>query len=216
MNSSEQKTLKFLLADDHTIVRQGMQMVVEDLVENHEIYTASSLQQIREQINQHQFDIAILDAQMQDGNCISVIPEFKKLQPNVKIMVFTSFEEENYSLKFIEAGADGFLSKLSEESEIENAVSELINTGKYFPPFTRKLLEISADDRALLNPLNRLSERELEIAELYAKGFGNLEIANALDLKQNTVSTFKKRIFEKLKVESLVDLVELIRIHHSI
>ena len=216
MNSTDHKTLKFLLADDHMIVRQGMQLVIEDLVENFEIFTASSLHQIREQIKLHSFDIAILDAQLQDGNCLSVLPEFKRLQPDVKIMVFTSFEEENYSLKFIQAGADGFLSKLSEESEIRNAVSEMIKNGNYFPPFTRKLMELSSHDRDFLNPLNRLSERELQIAELYAKGAGNLEIANALDLKQNTVSTFKKRIFEKLKVDSLVELVELMRIHHSI
>lgn len=216
MNSSEQKTLKFLLADDHTIVRQGMQFIIEDLVEDFEIHTASSLHQIREQIKLHQFDIAILDAELQDGNSISIIPEFKQLQPDVKIMMFTSFEEENYSLKFINAGADGFLSKLSEESEIENAVSEMIQKGSYFPPFTRKLLEVSEQERNLFNPLNRLSERELQIAELYAKGAGNLEIANILDLKQNTVSTFKKRIFEKLKVDSLVELIELMRIHHSI
>lgn len=216
MNSSDQKSLKFLLADDHMIVRQGMQLIIEDLVENFEIQTASSLSQIREQIKLHSFDIAILDAQLQDGNCISVIPEFKQLQPDVKIMVFTSFEEENYSLKFIEAGADGFLSKLSEEAEIQNAVSEMIINGSYFPPFTRKLMEISSHDRNLLNPLNRLSERELQIAVLYAKGAGNLEIANTLDLKQNTVSTFKKRIFEKLKVETLVELVELMRIHQTL
>lgn len=216
MNSSDQQSLKFLLADDHMIVRQGMQLIIEDLVENFEIQTASSLSQIRERIKVHHFDIAILDAQLQDGNCISVIPEFKQLQPNVKIMVFTSFEEENYSLKFIEAGADGFLSKLSEEAEIQNAVSEMIKNGRYFPPFTQKLMEISSHDRNLLNPLNRLSERELQIATLYAKGAGNLEIANALDLKQNTVSTFKKRIFEKLKVETLVELVELMRIHQTL
>ncbi len=215
MNPSE-KSLTFLLADDHSIVRQGMQLMIEDLVEDFEIYTASSLLQVRKQIKLHQFDIAILDAELQDGNCISVIPEFKLLQPEVKIMVFTSFEEENYSLKFINAGADGFLSKLSEESEIQNAVSEMIENGKYFPPFTKKLMEVSDQERNLFNPLNRLSERELQIAELYAKGCGNLEIANILDLKQNTVSTFKKRIFEKLKIETLVELIELIRTHHSL
>lgn len=215
MNSCE-KSLKFLLADDHTIVRQGLQLIIEDLVDDCEMYIASSLHQIREQIKSHRFDIAILDAELQDGNCITVIPEFKLLQPDVKIMVFTSFEEEKYSLKFINAGADGFLSKLSEEAEIQNAVSEMIQKGKYFPPFTRKLMEVSDQERNLLNPLNRLSERELQIAELYAKGCGNLEIANILDIKQNTVSTFKKRIFEKLKVESLVELVEFMRIHHLI
>ena len=216
MNSSDSKSFNILLADDHMIVRQGMQLIIEDLVENASIYTASSLVQIREQINLHRFDIAILDAQLQDGNCLSILPEFKRLQPDVKIMVFTSFEEENYALKFIHAGADGFLSKLSEEAEIQTAVSELIENGTYFSAFTKKLLAVSSLNQNLLNPLNQLTDRELQIAELYAKGAGNLEIANALDLKQNTVSTFKKRIFKKLKINSLVELIELMRIHHSI
>lgn len=216
MNSSDSKSLNILLADDHMIVRQGMQLIIEDLVENPNIYTASSLVQIREQINLHRFDIAILDAQLQDGNCLSILPEFKRQQPDVKIMVFTSFEEENYALKFIHAGADGFLSKLSEEAEIQTAVSELIENGTYFSAFTKKLLAVSSLNQNLLNPLNQLTDRELQIAELYAKGAGNLEIANALDLKQNTVSTFKKRIFKKLKINSLVELIELMRIHHSI
>ena len=216
MISSAENSLKILLADDHMIVRQGMQLIIEDLVENHEIFTASSLEQIHQQIQNHIFDIAILDAQLQDGNILTVLPEIKKMQPDVKIMVFTSFEEENYALKFIQAGADGYLSKLSEESEITKAVSELIANGKYYSPFTKKLMEVASYDQNFLNPLNRLSERELQIAEMYAKGAGNLEIANELDLKQNTVSTFKKRIFEKLRIDSLVELIELMRIHHSI
>ncbi|WP_379970043.1 helix-turn-helix transcriptional regulator [Epilithonimonas sp. UC225_85] len=66
----------------------------------------------------------------------------------------------------------------------------------------------------LLNPLKSLTDRELEIAKMYADGLGNLEIANILDVKQNTVSTIKKRIFDKLKIENFVELIELIKDHH--
>ncbi len=116
----------------------------------------------------------------------------------------------------INAGANGFLSKLSEESEIRQAISELMEKGEYYSPLTQKLLKISAHNPDILNPLNQLSERELQIAVLYSKGYGNLEIANSLSLKQNTVSTFKKRIFEKLDIESLIDLINLMEIHHNI
>ena len=92
----------------------------------------------------------------------------------------------------------------------------MIEKGKSFPPFTTKMLQLSDEHIALLNPLNQLTERELEIAVLYAKGFGNLEIANSLSVRQNTVSTFKKRIFDKLEVETLVDLIDLVRTHHDI
>lgn len=210
------KSIKFLLGDDHNIVRQGLQFVIEDVVENTEIIHASSLEQIINQIKSNSFDIAILDAQFPDGNSLSIVSEIKQIQPEIKILIFTSFEEENYSLKFINEGADGFLNKLSEESEIQNAIQEMIEKGSSFPPFTQKMLQLSDHQVALLNPLNQLTERELEIATLYAKGLGNLEIANSLSLRQNTVSTFKKRIFDKLKVETLVDLIDLVRIHNDI
>ena len=204
------------MGDDHNIVRQGLQFIISDVVENPEIIHASSLEQILEQIRSTSFDIAILDAQFPDGNSLSIIAEIKQIQPEIKILIFTSFEEENYSLKFINEGADGFLNKLSEEIEIQKAIQEMIENGSSFPPFTTKMLQLSDEHIALLNPLNQLTERELEIAILYAKGYGNLEIANSLSLRQNTVSTFKKRIFDKLKVETLVDLIDLVRIHNDI
>lgn len=213
MNKSLEGTYRFLLADDHNIVRQGIQMMVEDIREDNEIKHASSLSQILQNVQTFSFDFAILDAQMQDGNCLSILPEIKKLQPNLKIMMFTSFEEETYSIKFIQAGADGFLSKLSNEWEIKKAIEHLITKGYYYPPFTKKLMSIAPQNNDFLNPLKQLSERELQIAEYYAKGLGNLEIANLLNLKQNTVSTFKKRIFEKLNIDNLVSLIDLFKIH---
>ena len=210
------KSIKFLLGDDHHIVRQGLQFIIEDSVENPDIIHASSLEQILNQIKQNPFDIAILDAQFPDGNSLSIVKEIKQVQSEIKILIFTSFEEENYSLKFINEGADGFLNKLSEESEIQNSIQEMIEEGSSFPAFTTKMLQFSEEQIALLNPLNQLTERELEIAILYAKGYGNLEIANSLSLRQNTISTFKKRIFEKLKVSTLVDLIDLVRTHQEL
>lgn len=211
---SNNKKHHFLIADDHTIVRQGMQIAIEDTIDNFEIFTASSISQIHEQLEKNPIDIAILDAQLQDGNSFSIIPQIKKKYPKIKILIFTSYDEENYALKFIEAGADGFLSKLSEESEIKKAIVQMVEKGKYLPPFTQKILDLSTQETDFLNPLNRLSEREIQIAELYAKGLGNLEIANILDIKQNTVSTYKKRIFDKLKINTWIELIELIKKHH--
>ena len=209
--------MNILLADDHHIVRQGMQFVIEDLVEDVYFYHASSIQQIRDNVKEHTFDLAVLDAQLPDGNCLSILSEMKTLQPNLKILVFTSFDEEQYSLKFIHEGANGFLSKLSDEEEIKEAISQMINEGCYYPPLTQAFLKSSSNVTDALNPINQLSERELEIALLYARGDGNLEIANKLDIKQNTVSTYKKRIFEKLGIDNLVELIELIKeYHHSL
>lgn len=213
MQTDKQSSYKFLLADDHSIVRQGLEILMEDLDENIEFHHASSLQQIQNYLPLHRFDFAILDAQLQDGNVLSILPSIKKAQPHLKIMMFTSFEEETYSLKFLQAGADGFLSKLSNEWEIKKAMELFLQKGYYHPPFTEKIMSVAPHSLDFLNPFNRLSEREIQIVELYAKGLGNLEIANQLNLKQNTVSTFKKRIFEKLEIDNLVELIELFKIH---
>lgn len=210
MNRQHAK-VTFLLGDDHNIVRQGLQLMIEENFDNPVILHAASLEQIRRQLSTTQIDIAVLDAQFPDGNCISVIPELKRLAPDCKVLVFSSFDEATYALKFIDAGADGFLSKLSDETEIRQAITGLFETGRFFSPLVLKLMTLQQYNPELLNPLSLLSERERQIAELYAKGFGNLEIANILQLKQNTVSTFKRRIFEKLNISTLVELIELIK-----
>ena len=136
MSKNHTISLRFLLADDHLIVRQGIQFIVEELVEDSVFFHVSTLNQLIEQLRKTEVDILVLDAQFPDGVSLSVISEIKKIQPKIKILVFTSFEEEHFSLRFIEAGADGFLSKLSEEGEIKKAISEIVENGKFYPPLT--------------------------------------------------------------------------------
>jgi DNA-binding NarL/FixJ family response regulator len=163
------------------------------------------------QLTNEKFDLLILDAQFPDGISVTYIHEIKLLQPQIKILVFTSFAEEHFSLKFINAGANGFLNKLSEEQSIKLAIQNVMEQGRHYSSFTEKLLDLSKFNPLLLNPVHHLSERELEIAKLLVNGYGNLEIANTLNIKQNTVSTFKKRIFEKLNINSIIDLIEIIK-----
>ncbi|MGG5207338.1 response regulator [Chryseobacterium sp. MIQD13] len=212
----ENKEIVFLLADDHSIVRQGMEIVVDEIVPNAKVYHTSSLLQVVELIQSKGVDIAIIDAHFPDGNSLHVLPQMKKANPDIKILVFTGLEEELYVLKFIKAGASGYVSKLSEEEQIRQAVSDIVHKGEYFSPLSRNLMLQMVQNPDLINPLSRLTKRELQIAEMYAEGHGNLEIANDLDIKQNTVSTIKKNIFDKLKIENLVELIDIINTHHKI
>lgn len=214
MNLTENKTIKFLLADDHSMIRQGLVFIIEDADLNADIVHASSLRQILETVKSNPIDIAIIDAHFPDGNSLSIIPEIRKINPEIKILIYSGIDENTHSIKFINAGANGFLSKLSEEDEITQAILKICNDGEYLSPATQALLIHSMRNPKLINPLLNLTERELEIAKLYVEGLGNLEIANKLNIKQNTVSTIKKRIFEKLNIENIVELIELIKAHH--
>jgi len=211
MSQSDQKPITFLFADDHSLIRQGLLFVIEDICPGSMIFQASNLQQALESVKTNEIDIAIIDAHFPDGNSLTILPEIKKIRPEIKILVFTGIDENTQSLKYINAGANGFLSKMSEEDEIENALQKMLQHGEYISPVTQSLLLNSLRNPKGTTPLSRLTERELQIAGLYAEGLGNLEIANKLDVKQNTISTIKKRIFEKLEIENIVELIELIK-----
>ena len=200
-----------LLADDHSMIRQGMEFMIEDLNINHTIFHASNLEQVTTIIETDKIDLLVIDAHFPDGNSLAIIPQIKQGQPYIKILIFSGLEEEEYAIKFLNIGANGFLSKLSEEDEIGKALQSILDTGRYISNKTQNLLLDSLNKPQELNKLEKLTQRELEIASMYAQGLGNLEIANSLDLKQNTVSTVKKRIFDKLEVSNLIELVEIIK-----
>ena len=200
-----------LLADDHSMIRQGMEFLIEDLNIDHTIFHASNLEQVTTIIETHKIDLLVIDAHFPDGNSLAIIPQIKQGQPYIKILIFSGLEEEEYAIKFLNIGANGFLSKLSEEDEIGKALQSILDTGRYISNKTQNLLLDSLNKPQELNKLEKLTQRELEIASMYAQGLGNLEIANSLDLKQNTVSTVKKRIFDKLEVSNLIELVEIIK-----
>lgn len=212
----ENREIIFLLADDHSIVRQGMEIVISDIAPNAKVYHASSLQQAVELVETKGIEMAIIDAHFPEGNSLHILPQMKSINPDIKILVFTGLEEDVYALKFIKAGANGYLSKMSEEDEVTDAITQFIEKGEYFSDLTRNLLVQFIYNPNVISPLSSLTKRELQIAELYAEGFGNLEIANNLNIKQNTVSTIKKNIFEKLKIENIVELIDLIKTHHKI
>lgn len=207
---SEQKTT-FLLADDHSLIRQGIVFLLEEIGLECEILQASTLSKALETVETNPIDVAIIDAHFPDGNSITIIPQIKKTRPDIKILIFTGIDEENNALKYINAGANGFLSKLSEEEDIKHAILKIRQEGQYISNLTQTLLLNSFQNPTTTNPFHKLTERELEIAEMYAKGLGNLEIANKLDVKQNTISTIKKRIFEKLNIQNIVELSELFK-----
>ncbi len=203
------KKISFLVADDHTVVRQGLSMIIKEIYTHATVFQVENFVSILEVLKHNPIDVLILDINFPDGNSITLIPEVKKLRPEVKIMIFSAFDETVHALRFFNAGANGYLNKLSEEDEIKLAISTLVAEGKYISDITKEKILNSYLLGKKMNPIEHLSGREIEIARLLVKGYGNLEISNALDIQKTTVSTYKKRIFEKLQIDNLAALIEL-------
>lgn len=210
---SDSRITNFLVADDHSLIRQAIVLILNAIGIEYKVFHASTIQQITKCVEANHIDIAIIDVYFPDGNSLHLIPEIKISNPEIKILIFTGIDEDKYSLKFLKAGADGFLSKLSEENEVEKAILQIINEGQYISQLTQSLLMTSLRSANVINPLSCLTEKELQIAEMHARGYGNLEISNMLNVRQNTISTTKKRIFQKLGIDNIVELIDLIKIH---
>lgn len=215
MTQKNHNKVTFLLADDHSLIRQGISFLIDELDFETEILQTSNLQETLNVIQEKHIDIAVIDAHFPDGNSLSQLRKMKQTRAEMKILIFTGIDEDAHALKYIKSGANGFLSKMSEEDEIRNALTQMVEVGEYISSTLQTQLIESVQNPSLVNPLYALTERELEVAEKYAEGLGNLEIANQLNIKQNTVSTLKKRILYKLNLENLVELVEMVKNHDT-
>jgi len=205
----------FLIADDHSVIRSGLALIIKSLFKDGAIFQANNLSEIQKIVATNRVDILILDISFPEGNSLKIIPILKMEHPNLKIVMFSSHDEEIFALRYIKAGADGYLSKLSTPDEIENALLKMDQEGKFISSKVRDKIIDSFMFNKPENPLEELSDREMEIATLMVNGMGNLEISNELKLKSTTVSTYKNRVFEKLGVANLSALIQFFNIHNN-
>lgn len=198
-----------LIAEDHPIMRAGTRQIVSNFLPGAVITEVDTFKKAVHSATETQFDLAILDIDIPGGNSVKMIEVFKQRWPNVKILVFSSYDENLYALPFIKAGADGYVSKDAPELEFKNAIETILFRNKVY--VSEALREESFNqfirvgpDRDTSEP--KLSVREREIVGLLLSGKTVSEIAAKLDLHVSTVSTHRGRIFQKMKVDNMMDL----------
>ena len=205
----EQCEFNFIVADDHTIVRQGVTFILKEIHKNSCVYQLANFSEIIKRLNTTPIDLIVLDISFPDGTSLNIIPTIKKIQPNLKILIFSAFDENIYAIRYLNAGANGYLSKLSNEEEIKLAIKSVLNSGKYISKNIQEKIMDTYIFNKPKNPLEQLSNREIEIAKLLVEGFSNIDICNTLNIQKSTVSTYKNRIFEKLDVDNLSSLIQI-------
>ena len=209
------KKYKFLVADDHSIVRQGVSFVLKELYQGATIIQADNFSEILKLVNLEKIDLLVLDVNFPEGSSLNVLPSIKLIQPDIKILIFSAYDEDIYAMRYIHAGANGYLNKLCTEDEMKLAITSVMNFGKYTSQNIKDKIVDTYMLKSPTNPLAQLSNREIEIAKLIVDGYGNIEICSALDLKKTTVSTYKNRIFEKLGVHNLSELYQIFNLYNN-
>lgn len=204
--------MKILIADDHSVVRQGVSLMLRDAFDDIEIEQADSFYETLIAVKEDTFDLLLLDINLPGGNNASMISDVKGINKDINILMFSAYEEEHYALRYMQEGAKGYINKLSSEEKIIEAVRTVLNGSVYVGEFLKNEYRKGVITN---NPLDVLSRRELEIARLLIKGEGNLEISNQLNIGMSTVSTYKSRIFEKLGVTNVVALAEKFSLYNN-
>ncbi|MGU3374872.1 response regulator [Chryseobacterium sp. M5A1_1a] len=200
---------RILIADDHYVVRAGTALVLETAFPNLNIDFAENYEQVKKMLGVQQYDLLILDIDMPGTQYKKMIPELKDIQKSIKILVFSGYNKD-IAIQYIREGAEGYLNKQSSEEEIKNAVKTILEKGYFYPA---ELIGLIIQNKRN-NPAEKLSSREYEIFKLLADGNGNLEIANRLNIQMSTVSTYKKRIFQKLDVGNIAELIKVYEMMH--
>jgi DNA-binding NarL/FixJ family response regulator len=202
--------LRILLADDHTVVRQGLRKVLEERPEWQVVAEAGDGRDAVRLVEQHKPDVAVLDVAMPLLNGIEATRQITKRAPQTKVLVLSMYPDEAYVTQMLKAGATGYLLKDSADVDLLEAVQAVSQGKSFFSPAVARLM---SDDYARQrggNAVDRyesLSEREREIFQLVAEGKTNKEIAALLFISPSTVETHRARIMEKLDLHSAAEIV---------
>jgi two-component system, NarL family, response regulator NreC len=203
--------LRILIADDHTIVRQGIRKILEEQPDWEVVAEAGDGRDAVRQALALKPDIALLDIGMPLLNGIETTSQIVRRAPQVKVVILSMHPDEAYITRALQAGAKGYLLKDSADEDLIRALT-VVSQGKSF--FSPAVTKVMLDDyvrqlaeRGVVDRYDSLSEREREIFQLVAEGRSNKEIADLLFVSPNTVETHRAHIMEKLDVHSAVELV---------
>ena len=205
-------TLRILLADDHTVVRQGLRKVLEERSDWRVVAEAGDGREAVRQAEQHKPDVAILDVAMPLLNGIEATRQIVKRVPNVRVLVLSMHADEAYVIQILHAGAAGYLLKDSADVDLLQAVSAVAEGKSFFSPAIARLMlddyvKQRSGEPGVIDRYESLSDREREVFQLIAEGKANKDIAAILFISPSTVETHRARIMEKLDVHSAAEIV---------
>lgn len=203
--------LDIVVADDHTLMRQGLCKILEEQPEWRIVGQAATGREVVKVVTDLQPALAILDIGMPLLNGIEVTRQLTRRFPDLRVLILSMHAEEAYITSALEAGAQGYLLKDSADVELIRAVSSVASGKSYFSPAVARVM---LDDyvrhlaqKGITDRYAALSEREREIFQLIAEGHTNKEIADLLHVSPATVETHRAHIFQKLDVHNTAELV---------
>lgn len=199
--------IKVLIADDHVVVRNGLMQLFGVMGDVEVAGEASSGEEVLGALGKSQFDLILLDLTMPGLSGINLIARIRSLYENQPILVLSMHNELQVAKRVLQAGANGFVTKGSAQDALMSAIRKVAQGGRFVDPGVAEQMMFEKPQNSEARPHERLSERELHILKLFARGRTVNDIADELFISNKTVSTHKARLMQKLNFQSNAELV---------
>ncbi|HVZ57139.1 MAG TPA: response regulator transcription factor [Chitinophagaceae bacterium] len=198
--------LRVLISDDHEIVRRGLRKILSEEFSFIAIEETADGESLVEKALSGHWDLLISDLNMPKGGGVDMIRRLREQLPHLPILVFSINPEDQYAVRVIRAGANGYLSKDAESEELVRAIHRVLSGRIYIQEALAPQLEGSGDAGSSGLPHYRLSEREMEVFRLLVQGNSIMDIAARLNLSSTTISTYRVRILAKMNLKTNAEL----------
>ncbi|GAB2819947.1 response regulator [Ferruginibacter profundus] len=196
---------KILIADDHSMIRKGLKLHMQLTLGFTDIQEVATCNELMKELVKNKYTHLVLDIILSDGSTLEVIPNIRRVYPALNILIFSMQPAEIYGEALKQYGINYYMSKSVGEEEMVQILYKFMHNEM---PVRQN--NIQHQD----NPFKALAPRELEILHYVLKGIGTKEIADNLNLKMNTISTLKNRIFEKTNAGNIKELMELATLYN--
>jgi DNA-binding NarL/FixJ family response regulator len=199
--------IKILIADDHAVVREGLKQIISETSDMRVTDEANNGQEVLNKVSEQHYDVVLLDITMPGRSGLDVLKQLKSKKPKLPVLMLSVHPEEQYAVRTLKAGASGYLTKGSATDELIAAIRK-ISTGKKY--VSSSLAEKLAFDLDLDHEKPRheiLSDREYQVMSMIASGKTVKEIADELSLSVQTISTYRSRILEKMKMKNNAEII---------
>jgi DNA-binding NarL/FixJ family response regulator len=199
--------IRVVIADDHTIVREGLRQLLQASSEFDVVCEARDGHEVMQRVRELDFDVLLLDMSMPGKSGMELIKQVKSERPKLRILVLSMHQEHQYAVRAIKAGASGYLTKESASSQLAAAIRKVAGGGAFISAEVAEQLALDAMPQAEGPPHTALSDREYQVFHLLVSGRTVSDIGEQLNLSVKTVSTHKARLMEKMGVANQTELV---------
>lgn len=198
--------IRVLIADDHAIVRKGLRQLLLEEYPSATIEEVGDAESLMNKTMQGSWDVVICDLSMPGRSGLDALRQIKQSAPSLPVLIMSMHPEDQYALRVLKAGASGYLNKESIHDEVIRAIRTVLLGKKFITPSIAERLAEAFDPESTAQPHEILSDREFDVFKLIATGKSVSEIAQQLSLSVTTVSTYRARVLDKMKLKSNADL----------